>query len=362
MTRLARLKTQVRPGRWLIIALVAVVAFSSVGITYARMQGGPQNKGLVPCCCDPFTWVVSNDDGTENNVNPYMIIDPGDDGGGTGYDRWGAQSSDDPSGPQTMGVECDRYDKDVARTTAWISEDYLEITVLVENAYPSYYPTVFFALTCPDSALGTITGIVMDNDFPDALTVSTSGIYPGQPIPQGEEVTGAVHVHVEQAAAQNAIYMFKVSIATECQPAVTCGTAYAYHADYATCFLDLGFTKWGWTNGPLGPGSYEFQLWAGAADCDTSKGRLVGQLTVDYDGSTAVVTYNIYEGNWMTATHLYVGSNRLPRGKGGSETVSPGQYPYVHDSLNNVTTDSYTLTGLSGDIYVVAHAVVCWSG
>ena len=354
---------QVRLGRWLIIALAVVVALGSVGITYARMQGGPHNTGVVntsSCCCGPFTWVVSNDDGAEDSVSPYGIIDPGDDGGGTNYDRWGAQSSDDPSGPQTTGTVCDRYDKDVARTTAWISGESREITVLVENAYPSYYPTVFFGLKCPDSALGTITDIVVDNDFPDALTVSTSGIYEGQTIPQCGEVVGAVHVHVEQAAAQNAIYTFKVSITIECQPPATCGTAYAYRADDATCFLGLGFTKWGWTNGPLAQGSYEFQLWASAADCDTSKGRLVGWLTVDYDGPTAVVTYNMYEGNWMTATHLYVGNNRLPRNKKGQETVAPGQYPYGHDPLNNVTTDSYTVTGLSGDIYVVAHAVVCW--
>jgi hypothetical protein len=360
MTRLRGLKRQIRMSRWLIIALVVLVACSSLGITYARMQGGPQNKGVVPCCCDPFTWVVSNDDGAEDNVNPYGIIDPGDDGGGTHYDRWGVQSSDDPSEPQTMGVECGRYGKDVARTSAWMSEDRLEITVLVENAYPSYYPTVFFALMCPDSALGTITDIVIDNQYPDALIVSTSGIYEGQPIPQDEEVIGAVHVHVEQAAAQNAVYTFNVSITTDCQPAVTCGTAYAYHADYATCLLDLGFTKWGWTSGPLGPGSYEFRFWAGAAHCDTSKGMLVGQVTVNYDGSTAVVSYQMYEGNWMTATHLYVGNNGLPRDKKGNETVNPGQYPYEHDPLNNVTTDSYTVTGLSGNICVVAHALVCW--
>jgi len=346
-----------------IICLVVVVAFSSVGITYARRQGGPQNKGVVAtsCCCDPFTWVVSNDDGEVTSISPYGSVDPGDDGGGTNYDGWGAQSSDDPSEPQTMGIGCARYDKDVAKTTAWMSCDHKEITVLVENAYPSYYPTVFFALKCPDSAPGTITSIVIDNPYPDALTVTTSGIYPGQPIPQNEEVTGAVQVHVEQAAAQDAVYTFKVSITIECQPAATCGTAYAYHADYDTCFLDMGFSNWGWTNGPLGPpGSYEFELWAGAAHCDTSKGTLVGWLSVDYNGSTAVVTYNMYEGNYMTATHLYVGSNHLPRDKKGKETVAPGQYPYSHDPLGNVAADSYTVTGLSGNIYVVAHAVVCW--
>jgi hypothetical protein len=362
VTKLARLKTQVRSKRWLIIALVAVVVLGSVGITYAKMQGGPQNKGAVPCYCDPFTWVVSNDDGTEDSINPYGTIDRGDDGGGTNYDKWGSNSSDDPSERQTMGVPCARYDKDVARTTAWISADQMEITVLVENSYPSYYPTVFFALMCPDSAPGSIADIVIDNDYPDALDVTISGIYKGQPIPQDEEVMGAVHVHVKQAAAQNAdYYTFTVSITTECQPAVTCGTAYAYHADYAACFLDLGFTKWGWTNGPLGPGSYEFQFWAGAAKCDTSKptARLVGQVTVDYDGSTAVVTYQMYEGGYMTATHLYVGSNRLPD-KNGDETVIPGQYPDKHDPLDDATTDKYTVTGLSGDIYVVAHALTCW--
>ncbi|MCK4580917.1 MAG: hypothetical protein KAU10_06160, partial [Dehalococcoidia bacterium] len=144
MTRLTGLGRQVRLGRWLIIALAVVVASGSVGITYARMQGGPHNTGVVttsPCCCGPFTWVVSNDDGTEDNVALYGIIDPGDDGGGKNYDRWGTQSSDDPSEPQTVGLACARYDKDVARTTAWISGESREITVMVEDAYPSYYPT-----------------------------------------------------------------------------------------------------------------------------------------------------------------------------------------------------------------------------
>ena len=358
-TRLVGLKRQVRVSRWLIVALALVLIFGSAGISYARMQGGLQAKEVVPCCCDPFTWVVSNDDGSEDSVNPYGIMDPGDDGGGTNYDRWGVQSSDDPSEPQDAGIGCDRYDKDVARTTAWMSEDQQEITVLVENAYPHYYPTVFFALECPDSGLGTIMDITVDNPNPNELDVSVSGIYVGQVIPQDGEAMGAVHVHVEQSAAQNAVYTFRVSIATECQ-VETCGTAYAYRADYATCFIGLGFTKWGWTNGPLQPGYYEFQLWAGAAGCDTSKGRLVGQVTVDYDGSAAVVSYDTYEGNWMTATHLYVGSERLPRDKKGNETIVPGQYPHIHDPLDNATADSYTVTGLSGAVHVVAHALTCW--
>jgi len=41
----------------------------------------------------------------------------------------------------------------------------------------------------------------------------------------------------------------------------------------------------------------------------------------------------------------------------GDYTVAPGQYPAQHD-LTMATTDSYTITGLSGSVYLVAHAVV----
>jgi len=365
MMRLRGLKRKVRLGSWLIIAMVVVVVLGSLGVAYGYASGTLRDGDMVSMACvtGPLTWVVSNDDGKVTSISPYGAIDPGDDGGGTNYDRWGGQSSDDPSEPQTRGVGCARYDKDVARTTAWMSCDRKEITVLLENAYPSYYPTVFFGLRCPDVTPGTITSIVIDNPYPDALTVTTSGIYVGQTIPTCGEVTGAVHVHVEQAAAQNAVYMFKVLITIDCTTCVKCDTAYAYGGcAYATCFLGYGFSNWGWTNGPLGPGYYEFELWAGAAGCDRSKGTLVGWLNVDYDGSTAIVTYNVYEGNYMTATHLYVGNDRLPKNKMGNETVAPGQYPYSHDPLANVTIDSYTVTGLSGDIYVVAHADVCWRG
>ncbi len=134
-------------------------------------------------------------------------------------------------------------------------------------------------------------------------------------------------------------------------------TAFAYGGDYATCFLSMGFRSWGWTNGPLGPGSYKFEIWAGAAQCDLSKGTLVGNLTIDYDGSTATVTYTMDAGWKMTNTQLYVGSDPLPIDKKGDYTVAPGQYPYQHTGID-ATSDTYTEVGLSGDIYVVAHADV----
>ena len=63
----------------------------------------------------------------------------------------------------------------------------------------------------------------------------------------------------------------------------------------------------------------------------------------------------------MTETHLYVGNEILAWDNDPEDpgyTVAPGQYPYIHEDLANVQTDVHTVTGLSGDIHVVAHAVV----
>jgi hypothetical protein len=130
-------------------------------------------------------------------------------------------------------------------------------------------------------------------------------------------------------------------------------TAWAYGGSLATPFNTLLVGgNWGWTNGPLSAGSYEFAIYAGAGQNDLDKGTLVGTLSVDYDGATALVTYVMYEGFFMTETHLYVGNNQTPG------TAAPGQLGNIRSGLDKVTSDSYTITGLSGDIYVMAHAVV----
>ena len=151
-------------------------------------------------------------------------------------------------------------------------------------------------------------------------------------------------------------------------------TAFAFGDDpYAACFIgadfegdgvDDGFNRWGWSNGTLSAGTYTFEIYAGAGQCDRSKGTLVGTLSIDYDGSTATVTFDMTETDATTGvpynlveTHLYVGSKPLAIDGNGNYTVAPGQYPTIHDELANVSSDSYTVT-VSGDIYVVAHATV----
>ncbi len=143
----------------------------------------------------------------------------------------------------------------------------------------------------------------------------------------------------------------------ETPPPPEAETAYAYGGDYATCFKHWGFKNWGWSNGPLGPDYYEFDIYAGAAKCNINKGTLVGTLTINYDGSTAIITYMMNPGYMMQRTHLYVNGDPLPT-MGGEYTTSPGQYPYIHDPVVDPASDTFTVTGLSGNIYVVAHADV----
>lgn len=147
----------------------------------------------------------------------------------------------------------------------------------------------------------------------------------------------------------------------------------AADGDPVTCFLELDlnrdgvgdFNRWGWTNGALAAGTHSFDLHAGAGRCDPAKGTKVGTLTVDYDGSTATVRFQASGKHPLTGldyklqeTHLYVGSEVMPKNKLGEPTAAPGQYPTIHGELKGVTSDSYSISGLSGPIYVVAHATV----
>jgi hypothetical protein len=158
-----------------------------------------------------------------------------------------------------------------------------------------------------------------------------------------------------------ATWFSSILTCVEDEPVVaTCETAFAYGEDLASCFIDSGIVstnRWGWFNGPIGPGTYSFEIHAGAGQCDLDKGTLVGSLNVSYDGSTADVAYTMLPGFTMDETHLYVGSEPLPR-QGGSYTVAPGQYGNVR-TLSAATSDSYRVSGLDGNIYVVAHAVAC---
>ena len=131
----------------------------------------------------------------------------------------------------------------------------------------------------------------------------------------------------------------------ECEP--ECETAFARDTDGANCFLDNGFSRWGWSIQLPDFGDYEYDIYAGAGQCDISKGAMVGTVSISYDAGGIEVTYNILPGYTLDETHTYAGAAMFPMND-GADTVAPGQY-YIEDNL-------------SGSIYVIAHAVVCGDG
>lgn len=139
-------------------------------------------------------------------------------------------------------------------------------------------------------------------------------------------------------------------------------------SDYSKCFDEeiienVSFPNWGWTNKIQPNSNLTFDLYAGAGQCNLSKGTRVGELTVVYSAGTLTATYRI-SGSLefvdthyaLTETHLYVGSEPYPKKK-TKYTVAPGQYGH-QNTHNNVSEFTYSIDGLSGEIYFIAHGVV----
>jgi len=115
-------------------------------------------------------------------------------------------------------------------------------------------------------------------------------------------------------------------------------------------FCENGFNNWGWTN-PFEEGDSQFMpLYAGAGQCDISRGTLVGTVEISYNGGFTY-EYHLDAGFSLEEYHIYAGSTMFPQQQRGGgrnaryvDTVAPGQY-YIEDDLE-------------GDIWVIAHGVV----
>ena len=157
-----------------------------------------------------------------------------------------------------------------------------------------------------------------------------------------------------------------ITIDLELDWPLNCETAFAYNENSSICFLDLSeinTNRWGWTSGMFyeNESAYQFDLYAGAAQCDITKGTLVGSVTLEYMDNNATVNYEMVGGYFLEEVHIYVGNEILPRDHKDRFTVSPGQFPHVNENLNGATTYSYTFTNLTGGVFVIAHAVACSS-
>jgi hypothetical protein len=321
----------------IIIIMALVMALSALPVTFACYNGGWGNwhrfwkpRQPITYCCQNYCNVIFTSVNADDNE--LTFTEP----------------------------------KDVGETTAVIKDCGKKLVITIDNAYPGYQGIVDFCIKNTGTMAATITGITTNYPDPYYLQIDLTGeVQEGTVIAQCSTKCGQLVIDgiPQDKEAQNRTFTFDITIDYDCTctPPGDCETAYAYGCSYchhyATCFSYYNFSNWGWTNGPLPHGDYTFKIYAGAAQCDISKGTKVGYLTVHYHCSTAVVTYHMYYGHKMDETHLYVGNEPLPK-KNGSYTVAPGQFPLKHD-LNNASTDSYVVKGLSGTIYVVAHAVVC---
>jgi hypothetical protein len=212
-----------------------------------------------------------------------------------------------------------------------------------------------------DFTTGNGTGCYFDNDgaffkFDDLDLYEKNGTFTlWMTFSEGTEIAyGSILIK----SAKNC-FAFDLNIDSNCgDPGEGHETAYAYGEEYAACFLDMGFSRWGWTN-YISEGEYAWPIYAGAGQCDLSNGTLVGTLYVAYAEGTLNATYDLLAGYTLDkASHMYVGATSTPldcKKNGCTPTVAPGQYSQMGDHKY-----TYTFTGLSGAVYVIAHAEVSW--
>jgi hypothetical protein len=147
------------------------------------------------------------------------------------------------------------------------------------------------------------------------------------------------------------LWLIDFNFKIECpQPEPECETSFAKgnSDDDHACFDEAGFSRWGWNIGPITQGTYTYDVYAGAGQCDITRGTLVGTVTISYDGTNVSAVYDLTDGFYNDETHLYAGTAPFPTRNNGSYTVAPGQYTVQND--------------LDGEaIYVIAHSVVCES-
>jgi hypothetical protein len=199
--------------------MILVLALAMLGVGYGLWSkllliNGTINTGTVDAV---FYEAFTDDDGAVDNPDK----DAGDVGKTTPCPLFGDSSCD----PKAFGPNPDRYDKDVGECVAVIDElDAQKLHITVTNGYPSYYCTVWYDIWNNGTIPVKIQSLtVVPNNFTNGVevTVGLSKLSCGQQIDPGEKVgdlpptnlaQGDVHIHVEQAAAQEASYTFDAQL------------------------------------------------------------------------------------------------------------------------------------------------------
>lgn len=116
--------------------------------------------------------------------------------------------------------------------------------------------------------------------------------------------------------------------------------------------LGLARNRWGWAIRRTSTGRTVHDVYAGAGLNDTARGQLVGTVSIDWNGTTAIVTYNLVAGVVMTEAHLYAGST-------APTTIAPGQYGNIASFLTPTSSHTFTVPLAGSVAWFIVHAVVC---
>lgn len=216
----------------------------------------------------------------------------------------------------------------------------------------------------PDEEINETVTIEDDSDLFGVVELGTVTAPDGDTFTYDEEFTWEGFANVGITVYNNTATIVETGQYAEAKLQIvkivtepTSETAWAYGGGNAIPFAN----KWGWSNGAYGAGEYTLDLYAGAGQNDLSKGTHVGEVKVVYTGGTATVTYTAFEGYHFSELHLWVGNTPLPivgRGPRAVPTDAPGQFPHKMTFEPGVMTYTFNVSGLSGNIYVAAHAVV----
>jgi hypothetical protein len=137
-------------------------------------------------------------------------------------------------------------------------------------------------------------------------------------------------------------------------------TAWGYFTG-GECFIDITELKsnnWGWSIpiATAAPSTTTLTLYAGAGQCNTSKGTAVGTVAIAFDGAYANVTYAIDPAFQLVETHVWIGKTKLPlknpKNPAAGFTAAPGKFPYKDGATVRIPAT------WGATFYVAAHAVV----
>lgn len=116
--------------------------------------------------------------------------------------------------------------------------------------------------------------------------------------------------------------------------------------------LGLARNRWGWAIRRSDTGTTVHNIYAGAGLNDISRGTLVGTVSINWNRTTATVTYALVSGVVMTEAHLYAGTT-------APTTIAPGQYGNNASFLTPTSSHTFTVPLAGSVAWFIVHAVVC---